>query len=162
MTNIEHIKLFYIGGIIKQEKFMNKKFNKWLLSACFFAAMPLMTTQVSASDLAGKDNIVCAAMDVVACVEGSACIQGAAKNFDLPEFVILDTKKKIMRADYESGHKGTSPVKTIERSGEHMILQGIENGRGWNIAINTKSGDMSGALAGEGLSFLIFGNCTVL
>ncbi len=141
---------------------MSNKINTWVLSACFFSATPLMATQVSASELTGKDNIVCAAMDVVACIEGSTCVQGTAKNFDLPEFVILDTKKKVMRADYESGHKGSSPVKTIERSGEHLILQGIENSRGWNIAINTKSGDMSGALAGEGLSFLIFGNCTAL
>ena len=68
----------------------------------------------------------------------------------------------MIRAAYESGHKGTSPIKTIERSGEHLILQGIEKSRGWNIAVNTKSGDMSGALAGEGVSFLIFGNCTSL
>ena len=141
---------------------MHNKINSWVLSTCFFSATPLMATQVSASDLAGKNNIVCAAMDVVACVDGSACMQGTAKSFDLPEFVILDTKKKIMRADYESGHKGSSPVKTIERSGEHLILQGIENSRGWNIAVNTKSGDMSGALAGEGVSFLVFGNCTSL
>ena len=139
---------------------MHNKINSWALSACFFSATPFMATAVSAADV--DANMVCAAMDVVACVDDSACIQGTAKSFDLPEFVIIDTKKKIMRADYESGHKGTSPVKTIEHSGEHLILQGIENSRGWSLAINTKSGDMSGALAGEGVSFLIFGNCTSL
>ena len=142
---------------------MHNKINSWVLSACFFSATPIMATAVSAdTGLDGTGNIVCAAMDVVACVEGTACLQGTAKSFDLPEFVILDTKKKVMRADYESGHKGTSPVKNIEKNDGHLVLQGIEKGRGWNIAINTKSGDMSGALAGDGVSFLIFGNCTSL
>ena len=142
---------------------MNNKINSWVLSACFITATPLIATEVSAaSNLDGTANIVCASMDVVACVEGSACIQGSAQSFDLPQFVILDTKKKVMRADYESGHKGTSAVKNIEKSDGHLVLQGIEKGRGWSIAINTKSGDMSGALAGDGVSFLIFGNCTSL
>jgi len=138
---------------------MNNKLALWVFSACIISATFFMATNVSAS---GHNNTVCAVMEVIACVEDTACIQGAAESFDLPEFVILDTKKKVIRAAYESGHKGTSAVKTIEQSGDHLIMQGIENNRGWNIAVNTKSGDMSGSLVGEGLSFLIFGNCTSL
>jgi len=142
---------------------MYNKIYSWVFSASIIAATSLLATESSsAAELDGTGNIVCAAMNVVACVDDATCIQGTAKSFDLPGFVILDTQKKVMRAAYESGHKGTSLVKTIERSGEHLILQGIENGRGWNIAVNTKSGDMSGALAGEGVSFLIFGSCTAL
>ena len=141
---------------------MHNKIYSWVFSACILSVAPLMTTESSAAGLDGSGNIVCATLDVVACVDGEACVQGRASTFDLPEFVILDTQKKVIRAAYESGHKGTSPIKTIERSGEHLILQGIEKSRGWNIAVNTKSGDMSGALAGEGVSFLIFGNCTSL
>ncbi len=141
---------------------MHNRIYSWVLSACIISATPLMTTQVSAAEVVTADDIVCAVMDVVACVEDKACVQGTAKSFDLPEFVIFDQQKKVMRAAYESGHKGVSPVKSMGRSGDHLILQGIENSRGWNIAVNTKSGDMSGALVGEGLSFLVFGNCTAL
>ena len=141
---------------------MYNKIYSWVFSACIISATPLMATESSAAGLDGTGNIVCAAMDVVACVDDAACVQGTVKSFDLPQFVVLDTQKKVMRAAYESGHKGTSPVKNIEHSGEHLILQGIENGRGWSISVNTKSGNMSGALAGDGVSFLIFGQCTTL
>ena len=141
---------------------MKNRIHSWALSACIVSATPLMMTEAAASGIVSADNIVCATIDVVACVDDTACVQGTAKNFDLPEFVIIDTKKKVIRATLESGHKNVSPIKTLESSGEHLILQGIENSRGWSLAIDTKSGDMSGSLVGEGLSFLVFGNCTTL
>jgi len=76
--------------------------------------------------------------------------------------VILDAKKKVLRAAYESGHDAVSPVKSMERSGDHLVLQGVENGRGWEFAINTKSGHMSAAGVGDAVSFLGFGACTAL
>jgi hypothetical protein len=38
----------------------------------------------------------------------------------------------------------------------------VENGRGWNIAINTKTGRMSASGVGDAVSFLVFGACTAL
>ena len=142
---------------------MHKKLNSWVLSACIVSATPLIATEVlAASSADGANTVVCATTDVIACTEGATCIQGTAKSLELPEFVIFDKTKKVIRAAYESGQKHTSPVTTVEQGGDHLILQGIENNRGWNMTINKKNGDMSAALAGEGVSFLIFGNCTAL
>lgn len=138
----------------------NRKYS-WALSACIISATPFMSTQ-AAPVLDGASDIVCSVVDVVACIEDSSCAQGTARSFDLPEFVILDTKKKVMRAAYETGQKAVSPVKNLERSGDHLILQGVENSRGWSIAINTKNGRMSASGVGDALSFLVFGACTTL
>ena len=87
-------------------------------------------------------------------------MQGRADSFDLPGFVVLDAEKKVMRGSYESGNEAVSPVKNMERNGNHLVLQGVENSRGWDIAINAKTGLMSAAVVGDAISFLVFGACT--
>ncbi len=142
---------------------MNNRKYSWALAACIMSATPFITTPVSADvGLGGSSDIVCSVMDVVACVENSNCIQGTARGFELPEFIIMDSEKKVIRAAYESGHKAISHVKNLELSGQHLVLQGVENSRGWNISIDTKTGNMSGAVVGEAVSFLVFGACTTL
>jgi hypothetical protein len=41
-----------------------------------------------------------------------------------------------------------------------LIIQGIENFRGWTVTIVTKTGEMSASVAGEKIAFVLFGNCT--
>jgi hypothetical protein len=109
----------------------------------------------------GSKNIVCAVVEVVGCSETGECVEGTARSFELPQFIIMDASKKTIRADYEAGHKDvSSPVKNMETSGDHLILQGVENGRGWSLAISTKDGSMSASVAGDAVSFLLFGSCT--
>lgn len=142
---------------------MHNKKHTWALLAFIISTMPFISTEVSADGgLDGSKDIVCSVQNVMACVNERACVQGIASEFELPEFIILDIKKKILRAAYESGHKEISPVKKLEKNGQHLILQGVENSRGWDIAINTKTGRMNGAGVGDALSFLVFGTCTSL
>jgi len=139
---------------------MRSKPYRWVVASSLVAAT-LFSTTVFAGGMDGSKNIVCAVVDVVGCTETGACTEGTARSFDLPQFLIMDAGKKAIRADYEAGHKDvSSPVKNMEISGEHLILQGVENGRGWNLAINTKSGTMSGSGVGDAVSFLLFGSCT--
>lgn len=142
---------------------MHNKKQTWAMLAFIISAIPFISTEVLADGgLDGSKDIVCSVQSVMACVDGRACVQGTASEFELPEFMILDSKKKIIRAAYESGHKAVSPVKNIGINGQHLILQGVENSRGWDIAINTKTGRMNGAGVGDALSFLVFGACTSL
>lgn len=134
----------------------------WAIAVSIAVATPFVSSAVSAQEMDGSSDIVCAVMDVVGCAEEGACIKGRASNFDLPAFMILDAKKKVMRAAREDGHDAVSPVKNMERDGDHLLLQGVENGRGWNIAIDTKGGRMSASGVGDAVSFLVFGACTAL
>lgn len=142
---------------------MQNKKHTWAMLAFIILAIPFISTEVLADGgLDGSKDIVCSVQNVMACVDDRACVQGTANEFELPEFIILDSKKKIIRAAYESGQKAVSPVKNIETNDQHLILQGVENSRGWDIAINTKTGRMNGAGVGDALSFLVFGACTSL
>jgi len=121
-----------------------------------------VSTAVTAEGLDGSSDAVCAVTHIVACLEDGVCLQGQAKTFDLPELVVLDARNKVLRGTHESGHKAVSPLKNMEHNGEHLVLQGVENSRGWDIAINTKTGRMSGSSVGDGVSFLAHGTCTAL
>lgn len=141
---------------------MRNRTGAWAIAAGVVVAAAFTATSVAAEGIDGKKDVVCAVMDVVACLEEESCLQGRASSFDLPEFIILDAKAKVIRPAYEGGEKAVSPVKNVERNGTHLILQGVENGRGWDIAIDTESGKMRAASVGDAVSFLAFGSCTAL
>lgn len=139
---------------------MHKREKSWVLAACVAAAMPFVSSAAVAEATEGSKDIVCAVIDVVACAEEGSCIQGRARDFDLHEMLIVDVEKKIVHTTHESEDKAFSPVKNMETSGGHLIAQGVENSRGWSIAIDTTTGRMSGSGVGDALSFLVFGTCT--
>ena len=140
---------------------LNRKCSR-LVAVCAVAATPFVSSGVSAAGLDGSSDAVCAVTHIVACLEDGHCLQGQAKTFDLPGLVVLDAKKKVMRGTPESGHNAVSPVKNMELNGDNLVLQGVENSRGWSISINTKTGHMSGSGVGDGISFLAHGTCTAL
>jgi len=122
----------------------------------------LLSGGASAAGFDGTANLVCAAIDVVGCVNGPGCLEGQARTFELPEFMFVDFEKKLVRATDESGHKEVSPIKNFEQTDTQMILQGVENERGWNAAIDRQTGRMTVTSAGPDVSFMIFGACTAL
>jgi hypothetical protein len=140
---------------------LNRKYSR-LVAAGALAATPFVSSAVPAAGIDGSSDIVCAVAHVVACLEDGYCLQGQAKSFDLPELLVLDTKNKVLRGTHESGHNAVSPVKNMELNGEHLVLQGVENSRGWDIAINSKTGRMSASGVGDDISFLVHGTCTAL
>lgn len=140
---------------------LNKKYSR-LIAACAVAATPFVSSGVSAAGLDGSSDTVCAVSQIVACLEDGTCLQGQARDFDLPALIVLDASKKVLRGSSESGHKAVSPVKNMELNGDNLVLQGVENSRGWSISINTKTGHMSGSGVGDSISFLAHGTCTAL
>lgn len=133
-----------------------------VVAACVIGVTPFVSTAVSAVGMDGSSDIVCSVVDVIACAEEGGCVQGTARSFELPDLVIVDAGKKTIRGTHEDGHNAVSPIKNMERSGDHLLLQGVENGRGWDLAINTKTGRLSASGVGDALSFLVFGACTTL
>jgi len=118
------------------------------------------TTVPAAFD--GSKNLVCAAGEVVACTDGPTCMQGRARDFELPSFMVVDFQKNVVRATDDSGHKQVSPIKNVENTDMRIILQGVENHRGWTVAIDRKLGDIVVSTSGPDVSFIIFGACTAL
>ena len=139
---------------------MGKSLWSKTLAPCVAALTAAASWSVTAAELDGSKNMVCAVMEVVGCVEDAPCLQGRAGSFDLPNFVVIDAANKVVRGSHESGLEAVSTIKNMERNGSHLVLQGVENSRGWDIAIDAKTGKMNAAVVGEAVSFLVFGSCT--
>ena len=48
------------------------------------------------------------------------------------------------------------------RNEGELLLQGVENGRGWSMAITEATGRMVISVAGDEIAFVVFGACTGL
>ncbi len=111
----------------------------------------------------GSSNLICATIDVVACMSGTNCMRGQARTFDLPEFMTIDFEKKIIHVTYDGGStEADSPIRNSEISETQLVLQGVENGHGWSMTIHQDSGRMSIGVIGEEISFAMFGVCKAI
>jgi len=122
----------------------------------------MSSTLVSAAGFDGRTNLVCATINVVACTEGPVCMQGTSQTFELPSFIFVDFKNKMVRGTDEGGHDEVSPIKNHEKTESQIILQGIENHHGWTLAIDRQTGGMNLSSSGADVGFLVMGNCTAL
>jgi hypothetical protein len=122
-------------------------------------SLGLMTTGASAAGFDGKSNLVCAAYHVAGCADG-ACVEGIPQTFDLPIFMYMDFKRKVVHGTNKNGEEVTSPIKNFEVTDNAIILQGIENHRGWTTGIDRQTGELTLSSTGADVSFIIFGNCT--
>jgi hypothetical protein len=144
-----------------EENKMRFEIRKRGAAAALAASAALLAPGASAEGLDGSRDMVCAAVSVVACGEGPSCFQGLARTFELPEFMFVDMKAKVVRATAESPFKDVdSPIKNSETTRSQFVLQGIENGHGWSMSIDRASGRMVATLSGELVSYMIFGACT--
>jgi len=110
----------------------------------------------------GSTNFICATIDVVGCVDASQCTNGQARVFDLPEFMDVDFEKNVIHVSYDANtNEAESPINNHVVSDGQLVLQGFENGHGWSMSVNQKTGRMSIASVGGELSYMIFGACKV-
>ena len=133
-------------------------------SAAFLSGLMLFASgaAIAGDVFDGKSNFICAAQGVMACVDVSICSRGEARDFEMPDFMLVDIKAKVIRASYDEGKEANSAIKNMETSGNQLILQGVENDHGWSLAVHRESGRMSVGVAGHDVSFTIFGACKVL
>jgi hypothetical protein len=128
-------------------------------------ALGLASGMATAEDkpmITGKQNLVCASQNVMACVDGPTCLQGSNGTFDLPAFMFVDFKKMDIRAVDEDGSTVVSPVKTHEVTEQSLIMQGYENHRGWTMAVDRMDGRFTLSATGPEVNFMIMGACTTL
>jgi len=142
---------------------MKHKMNRFNTTVLVCIALFASGTANAKDTFDGSSNFICAAISVIGCLDVATCKKGEARTFDLPEFMTIDFKKKVVHATYDGGTAEVeSPIKNSELSGTQLVLQGIENGHGWSMTIHRENGRMSLAVVGEELSYSMFGACMAL
>jgi len=131
----------------------------FLLAVCLGVTAPGFA---GAADFDGSHKLLCAPTDAVQCEGAGKCERTEVEDLNFPKFLTIDFKKKRLTGTVEGGaSEEVTKILNVEKLENQTVLQGIQNGRGWSIVIDTASGDMSVAVAGDDISFVLFGVCQV-
>jgi hypothetical protein len=77
----------------------------------------------------------------------------------LPTFIRVNVGAKTLSADDGSGRK--TEIKASSVVDGQLTLQGIENGKAWNMVIKSGTGRWGGSVVEDDGSFALFGACTL-
>ena len=113
-----------------------------------------------ADDLSGLDKFLCSPAQIISCFEGAECSTLLPWEADIPQFVIIDTKKKLISTTKGSNENRSTPIQSVQREDSTIYLQGVEGGRAFSFVIEESSGLLTVSVARDGVTVTIFGACT--
>jgi len=120
----------------------------------------LVTTPVFADDVTGADHLLCTTVRATECFADGVCYPGNPAEWSSPRFVKVDFKEKMLRTTEASGEDRSTPMKHIEREGDRIFIQGVQDSRAFSIVVDQDTGTASTAIALEGHVLALFGFCT--
>ena len=127
-----------------------------VVSACLGFAWPA----AAAGKYDGSAPMLCAVTAVSECTADGKCERSAPQaGNNLPTFMRVDVQGRVLRADDGSGRKTEIKASTVVDG--QLMLQGIENGKAWNIVIKSDTGRRGGSVVEDDGSFALFGACTL-
>jgi hypothetical protein len=103
----------------------------------------------------GTKPLFCASIEANGCASGEPCEKDLPETMGAPQFMKIDFAKKEI-----TGPRRSTPILHMEKSEEQILLQGIELGMGWVLALDRMTGKFSATLADHVSGFVIFGVCT--
>jgi len=120
----------------------------------------LISGMALADDIRGVDEIICAATQVQICIENDTCYAASPADLDVPNFVVINTKKKTISTTEASDLNRSTSFTSVVKDGGLIYLQGIEGGRAFSFVIDEATGYMTVAISRDGLAVSVFGACT--
>ena len=117
-------------------------------------------TVVQADDVANSDRMLCSVSKLLLCVEDGECFPLSVLDLDVPQFLVIDLKKKTITTTEASTDNRVSKVANLARDNGRTFLQGIENNRAYSILIEDDLGRFTGSIARDGITVSVFGACT--
>lgn len=131
-----------------------KRMMRFSLATLIWAALG---SAAMAGDFDGSKKLICATVEAMECSSGEGCEAGIPDEVGAPAFMRIDFAKKVV-----VGPKRTSPIRTMDKEENQILLQGTELGLGWNMAINTANGKLVATFSNRDGAFVLFGSCTPL
>jgi hypothetical protein len=115
---------------------------------------------VHADSLVDVNRMICAAAQVQICIENDTCYAATPSALDVPDFVVIDTKKKTISTTKASNLNRSTTFTHVNRADDQIVLQGVEGGRAFSFIIDEGTGIMTVAVARDGITVNVFGSCT--
>ncbi len=120
----------------------------------------LVGASATAESLVDVDKFICSSGHAQVCFESGECFAMTPMDLDMPEFVIVDMKAKMISTTKASGLNRSSEFSSIARTENTISLQGTEGEKLFSFVFNEKSGYMTATIANDGYSVTVFGDCT--
>ncbi|HEY2796488.1 MAG TPA: hypothetical protein VGK26_01250, partial [Thermoanaerobaculia bacterium] len=105
-------------------------------------------------------SLLCTSVQATLCTSDGDCETENPWELNIPQFLELDLKGKMMATTKASGENRSTPIRTLEREDGLIFIQGIEMGRAFSFVISEKTGMLSAAVARDGKAVSVFGACT--
>ena len=137
---------------------MNQRVGFWVM----VLLVTIVPTAALADDVGDAEAILCTAVQATVCYLDGDCEIGAPWNWNIPQFIEIDFREKVLRTTRASGENRQTPFKNLEREAGLIFLQGVERGRAFSFTIDEESGFASIAVARSGMIVSVFGACTPL
>jgi hypothetical protein len=124
------------------------------------ACLALASPASAAGKYDGSAPMLCAVTAMSECEANGQCQRSAPQSGNnLPTFLRVDVKARSVSANDGSGRKTEIRASTVVDG--HLMLQGIENGKAWNMVIGSETGKWGGSIVEDDGSFAVFGACTL-
>lgn len=120
-----------------------------------------LASNAVAESFDGSKPLLCATVETIECGPHAECQYGTADSLGFPQFLHIDTGKKAIGADKPDGTRLNATISSISKLDDRLVLQGVENSLGWSVSISRATGRIAVAIAGDDVTFMVFGACTV-
>ncbi len=125
-----------------------------------FGTAMLAIGAATAENVEGVDEMICSAAQAQVCLESGECYPVLPWELSIPDFVVIDTKKKTVSTTKASQLNRSTPFAAVKNADGVFYLQGVEGGRAFSFVIDEATGRMTVAIARDGFSVTVFGACT--
>lgn len=128
----------------------------------WMVALVLGAGQALADNLEGTDQFLCAPVEAILCTADGICEGSAPAELQIPQFVILDLKRKLLTTTPASAQNRSTPILLVERADGLIVLQGTQMERAFTLLVDEVSGRASLATVADSVIVNVFGACTPL
>ena len=116
----------------------------------------------AASEFDGSKDLLCATLRAADCGRAGACESGLPEQFNIPAFATFSFSDNTIHGLRPDQSELDTAITSKTSEDGRLILQGVENGRGWSAVILEETGRLVVSVAGEDVAFAVFGTCTAL
>jgi hypothetical protein len=115
---------------------------------------------VFADDVSGSDSLLCYGLSAARCETGAACESVEPWKLNIPDFVKLDLRGKLLQTTAASNDKRETPLQSVQRTDGTILIQGSQGERAFSWLISETSGEGTLSVAAQGQGVTVFTVCT--
>jgi hypothetical protein len=123
------------------------------------AAMASFAMPAAAAGLDGHEPLTCETSETFDCAPNDECIKDSPEAVNLPRLIRLDFAGKRAFTKSASGEQRTAEIASQHVDGGKLILQGVQEGNAWSMAVSQETGIMSLTISGDQAAIVAFGVC---